>query len=365
MATLRESPSGDSRRVAIWVGLSDSLYLSYNSEAMKKKYDLVCVGDVVMDAFITLQEASVRWDKKREHAELCMSFGDKIPYKSLLVTPAVGNPSNVVVGAARLGLRTAIVTAVGGDHYGGEILDLYRKERVGTEFVKVNQSKPTNYHFVLTYQAERTILIKHQEYEYVDPGALDGKTEWIYFSSLGEHSMPYHRKLAEYLKAHPKIRMGFNPNTYQIRFGAKKLKDIYRNTYVLFVNREEAEIVAGTRNSAIKALFAKLHKLGPKIVVITDGPKGAYASDGLGQWFMPPYPDPKPPVSRTGAGDAFSTGFFAALIYGLPVHEALRWAPIESMHVVQFFGAQAGLLTKPKLLQLLKKAPKNYKAKAI
>ena len=64
------------------------------------------------------------------------------------------------------------------------------------------------------------------------------------------------------------------------------------------------------------------------------------------RYFMPPYPDPKPPVSRTGAGDAFSTGFFCALIYGLPVHEALRWAPIESMHVVQFFGAQTGLLDK-------------------
>lgn len=332
---------------------------------MKPKYDLICIGDVVMDAFITLQEASVRWDKKHEHPELCMSFADKIPYRSLMVTPAVGNPSNVVVGAARLGLNAAILTAVGADHYGGEIFDHYHKERVSTEFVKVNQHKPTNYHFVLTYKAERTILIKHQEYEYMPPRDLDGKAEWIYFSSLGEHSLPYHKKLAEYLKSHPKVKMGFNPNTYQIRFGAKKLKDIYRHTYVLFVNREEAEIVARTKDSDIAPLFRKLHALGPKIVVITDGPKGAYASDGTSHWFMPPYPDPRPPVSRTGAGDAFSTGFFCALIYGLSVEEALRWAPIESMHVVQFFGAQAGLLTKSKLLGFLKKAPKQYKARKL
>jgi hypothetical protein len=43
----------------------------------------------------------------------------------------------------------------------------------------------------------------------------------------------------------------------------------------------------------------------------------------------------------------------------------LRWAPIESMHVVQFFGAQTGLLSKQKLMQFLKKAPKNYRAKII
>jgi hypothetical protein len=47
------------------------------------------------------------------------------------------------------------------------------------------------------------------------------------------------------------------------------------------------------------------------------------------------------------------------------VPDALRWAPIESMHVVQFFGAQTGLLHKPKLLELLKKAPKKYMPKEI
>ena len=117
---------------------------------MKQKYDVICIGDVVMDAFIGLKEAKVEWDKAHEHPELEMPFADKIPYESLTVAPAVGNASNVAVGAARLGLNTAIVTAVGGDHYGTEILDRYHKEGVSTEYVKVNKSKPTNYHFVLT-----------------------------------------------------------------------------------------------------------------------------------------------------------------------------------------------------------------------
>lgn len=332
---------------------------------MKPKYDLVCIGDVVMDAFISLQEASVHCDPKHENCQLCMSFGNKIPYKSVTVIPGVGNPSNVVVGARRLGLKAAIVTAVGDDRYKQDIFDMYRKEGVSTEFVKVNKGKPTNYHFVLTFNAERTILVKHEEYEYVDPKSLAGKADWIYFSSLGEHSIPYHKKIADYLKANPKVRMGFNPNTFQLRFGTKKLKDIYKHTYALFLNREEAEELLGTKKNDIGPLFDGLHKLGPKIVVITDGPDGAYASDGTNRYFMPPYPDPKPPLSRTGAGDAFSTGFFCALINGLSIPEALLWGPIESMHVVQQFGAQTGLLSKPKLLEYLKKAPKNYKAKML
>jgi sugar/nucleoside kinase (ribokinase family) len=332
---------------------------------MKQKYDLVAIGDVVMDSFITLKEARVEWDKAHEHPRLSMAFADKIPYESLTVAPAVGNASNVAVGAARMGLNTAMLASIGGDHYGTEIIDVYHKEGISTEYVKVNHRVPTNYHFVLNYQAERTILIKHQKYTYHDPRSLDGRTDWIYFSSIAEHTLPFHKKVGEYLKTHPDVRMGFNPGTFQLRFGAKALASIYRHTYVLFVNREEAAFILGTKNEDIRFLFNGLHKLGPKIVVITDGPAGAYASDGVNRYFMPTYPDPKPPISRTGAGDAFSTGFLCALIYGLPVQDALRWAPIESMNVVQHFGAQTGLLKKSALIALLKKAPKNYLPKAL
>ncbi len=322
------------------------------------------MGDVVMDAFIVLEKARVHHHPDREHLEICMPFADKIPYKSLTVMPAVGNASNVAVGARRLGIGTAILAAVGKDYYGKQVLDWYRKERVSTELVKVNQKLPTNYHFVLNYGPERTILIKHEAYTYYDLARMDDP-DWIYFSSIGEHTLSLHEKLARYLAARPNIKMGFNPGTFQLKLGAKKLREIYRRTHVLFVNREEAELILGTKHDNIKFLMRGLHALGPKIVVVTDGPLGAYASDDGSCYFMPPYPDPKPPISRTGAGDAFSTGFLSALIYGLSVPEALKWAPIESMHVVQYFGAQTGLLRKSDLLKLLKKAPKNYQPKFI
>ena len=137
------------------------------------------------------------------------------------------------------------------------------------------------------------------------------------------------------------------------------------------MNFEEAQKIlqnsprAKSRGQIAKLLFRGLHKLGPRIVAITDGPDGAYVSDGENQYFMPIYPDPAPPFERTGAGDAFSTGFMSALIYGLPMTEALRWAPINSMSVVQYTGAQKGLLTKKQLFNYLKKAPKNYHPRKI
>jgi sugar/nucleoside kinase (ribokinase family) len=313
-----------------------------------------------------LHEASVHCSLDGENCQLCMSFADKIPYESLTVVPGVGNSANVAVAAARLGFNVGFLSAVGADRNGEDMLSVYHREGVSTEFIKINKTKPTNYHFVLNFKAERTILIKHQDYDYMDPlRVLDGKTSWIYFSSIGEHSLPLHHKLGEYLKKHPDVKMGFNPGTFQFKLGTKKLKTIYEKTHVLFVNREEAARIANTKSLDIPFLFKAMHKLGPKIVCITDGPKGAYASDGTLSYFMPPYPDPKPPISRTGAGDAFASGFLCALMFGLPIQDALRWAPIESMHVVQFFGAQTGLLTKSKLMGFLKKAPKHYKPKAL
>lgn len=330
----------------------------------KKKYDLISIGDCTIDAFIKLHDASIHCDLNHKNCQLCLSFADKVPYESLTTVPAVGNSSNVAVGAARLGLKSAVFTAVGADHYGREILGVYKREKVGRDLVKVNRNLPTNYHFVLNFRAERTILIKHNIYQYFEPSRID-QTAWIYFSSMGEHALSFHQKLGRYLAVHPQIRMGFNPGTFQLKLGAGKLREIYRRTYVLFVNREEAQRILGIKNSNIRVLFQGLHKLGPKIVAITDGPAGAYASDGKHHYFMPIYPDPKAPLERTGAGDAFSTGFMSALVYGLPVTTALTWAPVNSMSVVQDIGAQKGLLTKTKLLSFLKRAPKNYKPRKI
>mgnify|MGYP001590612234 FL=1 len=108
-----------------------------------------------------------------------------------------------------------------------------------------------------------------------------------------------------------------------------------------------------------------MHDLGPKIVIITDGVKGAYAFDGQDMWKQMAYPDRKPPVERTGAGDAFSSTTAIALALGNDLPTALSWGAVNSMSVVQHVGGQAGLLTREKLEEYLNKAPEDYKAKLI
>ncbi|MEK7503096.1 MAG: carbohydrate kinase family protein [Patescibacteria group bacterium] len=324
------------------------------------QYDFVGIGDIVTDAFIHLKEASVHCDINKEKCQICMKFGDKIPYDEVYVVPAVGNSSNASVAASRLGLKSALVSNVGDDYYGNECLEALKKENVATEFIKTQAGKKTNYHYVLWFEDDRTILIKHQEYEYKLPDI--GQPKWIYFSSIGSNSLPFHEELEKYLTLHDgKIKLAFQPGTYQIKFGKDELSYFYGRAEIVFINKDEAQRILEISENDIKILLEETRKLGPKIVVITDGPKGAYSYDGEKMLFMPAYPDPKPPYERTGAGDAFSSTFTAAMALGKSVREALMWAPINSMSVVQDIGARAGLLTRAQLEDYLKKAPEDYK----
>jgi sugar/nucleoside kinase (ribokinase family) len=327
------------------------------------QFDIIAIGDITTDAFIRLKDAAVNCDINTENCTLCMRFGDKIPFDFDKIVPAVGNSPNAAVSAARLGLSSTLMAQIGDDRNGEECLATLAKENVNTNFVVKHPGKKTNYHYVLWYEDERTILIKHELFDYKLPD-LDSP-KWIYLSSLGESAGALHDQLAVYLETHPEISLSFQPGTFQMKLGTEKLAKLYAKVNIFFCNLEEAKRILNSTETDIKKLLDGLRALGPKIAIITDGPKGAYASDGTEYLFMPPYPDPKPPYERTGAGDAFSSTITAALCLGLPLKEALRWGPINSMSVVQKIGAQEGLLSRADLEKYLAEAPSDFHSRPL
>src|SRR5258708_35166685 len=113
---------------------------------MEKSFDLVAIGDCATDAFIRLKEAHVNCRVDNTSCEICMSFGDKIPYEFSVVVPGVGNSANAAVSGARLGLSTALVSDIGGDQYGTEVLAALKGNRVASDFVRVHKNLKSNYH---------------------------------------------------------------------------------------------------------------------------------------------------------------------------------------------------------------------------
>ena len=329
---------------------------------MAEQPDVVSIGDIVTDAFIKLFD-DYEHTYENEHGKwLAMPFGTKLPYEDVEIIEAVGNAANAAVSFARLGLSSAFVTNVGADAHGRDMIKALDKNDVDTRFVRINPGKKSNYHYVLRFKVERTILVKHEEYDYHWPHLRPAETpKWVYFSSISKHALAYHDQVADWLDENPEVKLAFQPGTFQMEAGTERLHRIYRRSEVLIVNREEAVTVGGGNHEDLHDLFNHLHDLGPRIVVITDGPEGAYASDGQNRFQMPLYPDPAPPVERTGAGDAFASTFVAALVKGNSIEGALQWAPINSMSVVQKVGAQAGLLNVHQIEDYLRHSPENYR----
>jgi ribokinase len=313
-------------------------------------HGFIAIGDTVTDAFIKLKDA----EEITNHGEreICLPFATKVPYESVEEVPAVGNSANAAVAAARLGFTTALVTHLGDDIYGKRCLERLEQENISTKFITVHPGELSNYHYVLWYGTDRTILVKHQEYKRSFPALPAPK--WLYLSSLGADTKAYHQEIGAYVKAHPETKLAFQPGTFQISLGTEELKDIYARTEAFFCNVEEAGQILGIATLGVPELLKRIHALGPKIVVITDGPKGAYAYDGAEITTQAPYPDPKPPLDRTGAGDAFASTTTAALALGKDLKTALSWGAVNAMSVVQQVGAQKGLLTRAEIEKYLK-----------
>lgn len=321
---------------------------------------ILCIGDIFTDVFIKLLESETRVDIDKDGSKrLSLPFGSKPPYERADVVTSVGPSPNAAVAMARLGVRSGLMSWLGDDQVGRQSLNYLANEHVDTAPITVQKNTPSSTYYVLRYGADRTILVKNEAYEYK---WLPPKTKpaWIYLSLISAESWSLHQSLLDYLDANPEIKLAFQPGTFHFKWGAKKLARIYARAEIVVLNREEAAEVTGAPVGVPRKLAEALHELGPKYVVITDGPQGSYAFTDDRLVTIPNYPDPAPPVDRTGAGDAFASTIVAALALGESFETALKWAPINSMNVVQELGAQAGLLDRVAIESYLKKAPKDY-----
>ena len=321
---------------------------------------VLMIGDIFTDAFIKLNESSAKIIKEDDGKQwLALPFGQKPPYDTVDIVRSVGPSPNASVSAARLGLNAGLMAWVGDDAVGSEAIAHLKSETVSTDSMVTEPGKLTSYWYVLRYGADRTMLVKSEKYayEWTDPEHVP---DWIYLSYIGEDSWPLHEELLKYLEAHPDAKLAFQPGTFHFKWGVEKLKAVYGRSHIVVMNREEAVDVTGASYDSVKDLADGLHRLGPAIIVITDGPNGSYASFDGRLVTIPNYPDPADPLDRTGAGDAFASTIVSALASGETMETALTWAPINSMSVVQQLGAQAGLLHREDIAKYLADAPKEY-----
>jgi len=324
-------------------------------------YEVLCVGDAATDVFIRLSDSHIRtWNDQDGHW-IDLPYGGKVPFEYAHTVEAGGNAANAAVSLARLGVPTALASHVGNDTIGHGMQMALHREGVDTHLVRFDAAHPSNRNFVLWYHQDRTILVHHESYDYHWPHLSPREIPaWVYLSSVGSEGAEYYDQIVKWLEGQPTVRLMFQPGTVQIAQGVESLRGVYRRADILICNREEGVAIGGADYGDLAAILESLFVLGPRMVVVTDGPDGAYAYDGHARLRVPSYPDPSPPTERTGAGDAFSSTLMAALVKGHTLAEALAWGPVNAMSVVQEVGAQGGLLGEEDLRILLKTAPESY-----
>jgi sugar/nucleoside kinase (ribokinase family) len=317
-------------------------------------FDIITIGDATVDNFIIIDEdeAKLQCDLKRENCQLCFNYADKIPIKNTGHSIG-GNAANVATGCKKMGLKTSLVAELGDDINGVIIKTEMEKTGVDTSNIKIHKGQDSRYSVVLNYESERTILSHYVSRKYTLPKLP--KTKWLYYSSLYGDFTQVQKNIINYLKKNPGTKLAVNPGSHQMKKKLGELKKILKYTDLLFVNKEEAELLVGKKTN-IKSLFRALHNTGVKNLTITDGIKGSYTSDGQAMYHMDIYPIKA--VGRTGAGDAYASGFMSAMIHKKALKEAMQWGTANAGGVIQIIGAQKGLLTKNGAQKLIKKYPR-------
>lgn len=310
-------------------------------------FDLISVGDVKVDFFFKISDAHL--EKEKSGTEICLRFGDKLPVE-VFQQCLGGNNGNNVVGAARLGMKSAVYANIGEDLMADFILAKLKEEGVDKRYIVVNKGTVSDASALINFQGERTILTYNQDYKYQLPD-LD-RAKWVYISSMGRsaNESNFQAQVVNYLER-TGANLVFNPGTYEMKFGVKKYPKLLSLTTLLIVNKEEAEIILGKKGE-IKKMLSNLVELGSKMAIITDGKKGSFGYDGEGFYKLDVFPAKV--VDMTGAGDAYATGVMAGLFHGKNLPEAMRWGAANGASVVESIGAQEGLLKYDKMQIKLK-----------
>lgn len=297
--------------------------------------------------------------------KIAFELGAKYQVEDRFEAPG-GVAANVAQGLARLGIEAGCYSKVGDDVLGEWIMAEIAKEGVDVSLLQVEKGVKSDLSAIIvdSKSGERTIFFNRDANERLEILAEKlGQTEWIFVSALNGNPKKSWDKLLEDvidISKEKGIRIALNPGQKNIQDNAEKVIFAVENCEILLLNKDEAiEIISEKRKDENEKLLndevfllKKLKEMGPRIVVLTDGLRGAWAYDG--EKVIHTESSNDKPVETTGAGDAFSSGFLAASLKGKNIAEAIRWGAANGGNVVNFFGAKEGLLDETEIIEKIK-----------
>ncbi len=295
-------------------------------------FDIITIGSATRDVFLDV--SFLKKEQEYLHVECGKKFDIPRPF-----TQTGGGATNTAVAFARLGLKTSILSKIGQDDAGHNVLRTLRREGIDSTLINEDSNLGTALSVILTKKgADRTIFTYRgasEEIEFKKEDLQKLKTKWIYITGLRGSSLSVLKVILTYAKKE-KIKVAMNPGSKEL-----EMPEILKQADVLILNKEEAEQVAKTKGET-ETILRTLIKKYNSIIAITDGKKKIYVAENKKIYSTYPY-DVK--IKNTlGAGDAFGAGFVAALIRKKSTKEAIKWGCLNASSVIQHTGAKIGLL---------------------
>lgn len=324
-------------------------------------FNVITIGSAVRDVFVMSKAMHTHeTNDALSHVEACFPFGAKINIDDIFFSTGGGATNNAAT-FSRLGkFRTAALCRVGDDSSGRDILEGLKKDKVDTSFVQKTTGckEHTAYSTIISSgvnEGERTILVYRGASTSFNHARIPWqklKTKWFYISSLGGDLTLFEKILRHAKKID--ARVAFNPGGQELA-KRTRIMPLFKKLDILILNREEAALLVGKPMKDTKGILKALQSIAP-IVIMTDGSAGAYAISKDAAYAIPSVGHKA--KNRTGAGDAFGSGFVTGYIKSKNnLMEALRVGSFNADSVVQKLGAKNGILTScpsQKLLKTLK-----------
>ena len=301
------------------------------------------IGAASQDVFMSGKNIKSHLDPVEHDYVESFKLGAKLEAEKIDFSTG-GGATNAAVTFARQGLDSSFIGKLGRDIPAHGVVVELDNENVNTQNIVYDETKGTQYSTILlTDSGERTILIyrgvansyKSSDYEQVDFSQYD----WLYISSFGGAMTALDSIFQKASKLG--VKVAFNPGAAELA-QMNQLKSLLEDVDILLVNKDEAQsIVEGT---SLEELTRHLLHYVP-LAIVSDGPNGVTASDGKTIVRAGMYEDVNV-VDRTGAGDAFGSGFLSQWATGRSLKDSIVFASANSTSVVTKIGAKAGILYK-------------------
>ncbi|OGN15321.1 MAG: hypothetical protein A3J47_04150 [Candidatus Yanofskybacteria bacterium RIFCSPHIGHO2_02_FULL_43_22] len=310
------------------------------------KFDIISIGSATRDIFMKSEQFKIVEDKSFVTGQAeCFALGSKIEIKDMVFASG-GGGTNTAVTFARQGLKTSCVGAIGNDFNGRDLIAELVQEGVNTEYFQINKDGRTAYSVILVHESgERTILSYKGEGQNFDVKKIPFdkfNTRWLFLDSLGGHYDLLETAVNWAVKNG--VKLATDPGGKELDHGLEKLKPLLKYFSIVKMNQEEAAKLTGISYEKEEEIFKLMDEVIDGVFLMSKGPDGVVASGGE-DIYRAGVPD-SPVVERTGAGDAFSSGFVAEYIRSEDIVKAIQFATANASSVVTQYGAKAGILKR-------------------